>query len=124
MMVVDGDVLRWEPEEQFQWSQWYERNEKMDLKRAISRVETIMRRPSWQGTEQSRAIDVVLKAARTQLPPEPRDHLHLYRGEKDGWQINSDQSGQLQTKETAESWHDFSPARKAGRGSLVVKVPV
>lgn len=95
----------------------------MDLKHAINRLETVARRASWQDTEQSRAIAVVIEAAKKQLPPEPRDPLHLYK-DKCGWQINKDQSGQLQTKETAENWHDFSPARKAGRGSLVVKVPV
>ena len=111
----------WEPEEQYQWIQLKRKVENMDLKRAISRVETIARRPSWEDTEQARAIAVVIEAAKKQLPPEPRDHLHLYK-DKCGWQINYDGSGQLQTKQVAEKW-DYRGGNRRNP-SVVVKVPV
>lgn len=121
MMVSKGGIPCWEPEEQFQWIQLKKRTEKMDLKRAINRLETVARRSSWQDTEQARAIATVIEAAKKQLPPEPRDHLHLYLY-KGKWEINHRGNGQLQTEKTAQEWHGFK-VRPNGT-SLVVKVPV
>jgi hypothetical protein len=89
----------------------------MDLKRAISRVETIAHRPSWQHTEQSAALKVVIEAAKKQLPPEPKDHLHLYKYHGE-WRINDVTGGSLQTK---KFWEDNAVPYHP---HAIVKVPV
>lgn len=93
----------------------------MDLKRAINRLETVARRPSWRGTEQARAIAVVIEAAKKQLPPapQPKDHLVLWCHDGE-WKIVKFQM--LLTKEEAFAY--FSRFTRQDYTLVVVKVPV
>lgn len=113
----------WEPEEQFQWIQLKKRTEKMDLKRAINRLETVGRRTSWQNTEQAEAIKVVVEAAKKQLPPEPQDTLTLLNfGDYRGWFITAHNNGRPLEDKEARRLHD---RYTAPRWKVVfVKVPV